>query len=203
MKFLIFDFDGTIVDSKSVYYHALETRLIKMGFSKNKIEKTIDLGLNISETLRNLGFSWFVRLFERRNIMKEVLSKVNQVKKCKDVDSLKKLNVRKILLSNSFDEFIYPVLKHLNLERVFDEVYGADDFENKEEFIKDYLERNWLKKNEVLYIGDRVTDVKLARKLGIKVVIISGKCSWNSKKDIKRAKPDYIIKDIKEMNKLI
>lgn len=203
IKLIIFDFDGTIVDSRQVYYHAIEKNLSYLGLHKKAADKLIDKGLSISESLKNLGLSWFTRFFMKRRIMKSVLNHAEQIKKCRDVSAIKTIKTRKILVSNSLDEFVMPVLKHLKLEREFSEIYGADNFSNKEKFVKDYLDSNWLKKEEVLYVGDRVADVNLAKKAGCISVIITGKCAWNSIKDIKKAKPDYILKDIKEIKKLV
>lgn len=203
MKLLIFDFDGTIVDSKKVYYHAIEKHLSNLGFSKKEIDEAIDVGLSISETLKKLGFKGVMSWLEKRKIMKEVLKKVNEIKKCRDADSIKRIKAKKILVSNSLDEFIFPVLKHLKLKQEFSEIYGADDFTNKEKFISDYLKKKKISKKEVYYIGDRIADIKLARKLGIKSIIISGKCSWDSRKDVLKARPDFLLFDLKDIPEIL
>ncbi|MBI5476027.1 MAG: HAD hydrolase-like protein [Ignavibacteriales bacterium] len=41
---LIFDFDGTIVDSKFVYYQAMNRHLSSF-FSKKEVDKAIDMGM--------------------------------------------------------------------------------------------------------------------------------------------------------------
>lgn len=202
-NFLIFDFDGTIVDSKQVYYHSMEKNLAHLGLHKRAIDNLIDKGLSISESLKNVGLSWFVRFYMKRKIMKDVLDKANIIKKCKDVDSIRKIKARKILISNSLSEFIYPILKHLRIMDEFDEIYGAEDFTDKTDFIKNYIIKNKIKKEQVIYIGDRVADVKLAKKIGCKSVIVTGKCAWNSKKDVMKAKPDYVLDDIKDVSRLI
>lgn len=203
MSLLIFDFDGTIVDSKSVFYTAIENHLIGLGFSKNKIENTIDIGLSIGETLKKLGLSRFFAWLERREIMKDVLKKVQEIKKCRDVNSIRSIKARKILVSNSLDEFILPVLKHLKIKNEFSEIYGADDFSDKGKFIKNYIQKRNINAEECYYIGDRVADIRLARKLGIKSVIISGKCSWDSRKQLLREKPDFLLFDLKDLKDIL
>jgi len=171
-KLLIFDFDGTIVDSKKVYYHAIESYLAELGLSKKESDEAIDVGLSINATLAKLGFGFVTRFFTKRKIMKKVLSHVNEIKKVKDAEHIKRLKAKKILVSNSLKEFILPVLKHLRIKDEFQEIYGADDFPDKADFIKDYIKKRGFSKEEIYYIGDRVADVKLARKIGIKSVII-------------------------------
>jgi len=202
-KILIFDFDGTIVDSKAAYYHSMNKHLTGLGFSKKQIDEAIDVGLSVAETLRKLGFSGIFRFWLKWKIMRDVLRKVNEIKKCRDVDSIRSIRARKILVSNSLSEFIFPVLKHLKLKKEFNEIYGAEDFSDKEEFIKKYLKRNKINPQDCFYIGDRAADVLLARKIGCKSVIISGKCSWDSRKEILQEKTDFVLDDIKDIKDIL
>lgn len=202
MKILIFDFDGTIVDSKKIYYNAIEKRLGNL-FRKKQLDKTIDLGMSLSGILTKLGVIPLVRWWEKRKIMGDVIKHVNDIKKCRDVDSIKNLPYKKILVSNSLSEFILPVLKHLKIKREFDEIYGVENFSDKAQFISDYIKREKISPNECYYIGDRVADVKVARKVGCISIIISNKCSWNTKKEVTKAKPDFIISDLIEMKGLL
>ena len=202
-RILIFDFDGTIVDSKKAYYHAIEKLLGKLGLEKKLADKTIDKGLSLMGTFKSMGFSRIKSWFLKRKVMKEVLQKVNEVKKCRDVESIRKLKCKKILVSNSLSEFIFPVLRHLRIEDEFDEIYGADVFEDKETFIQNYIKRNSINKKECYYIGDRVKDVIIARNLGIKSIIISNKCSWNSRKEILKEKPDFVLFDLIDIKEVM
>jgi len=202
-KILIFDFDGTIVDSKQVYYHAMNKHLEDYGFTRKEIDKAIDVGLSVAETLKKLKlgkiFSWFLK----RRIMKDVLINASKIKKCKDVDSIKNIKNRKILISNSLQEFVFPIIKHLKLKEEFDEIYTAENFDDKTKFIKNYVKRRKINKKNCYYIGDRATDAKLAGKVGIKSIIVVGKCAWDSRAEILNSKPDFVISDIREIRKLI
>jgi phosphoglycolate phosphatase-like HAD superfamily hydrolase len=200
-KILIFDFDGTLVDSKSVWYKTLEKHLGNLGLNKKEVDNIIDLGYNVSENLEELGLTKIENAVKMR-IMNDVVRQADKVKKCKDVDSIKKLKVRKILISNSVSEFIIPILERLKLKNCFQEIYGADSFDDKEEFVKEYLRKRKIRKKDVYYIGDRKADVVLARKVGCKSVIISGKCSWDSRKEVLASNPDFVLDDIKDLKKI-
>ncbi len=202
-KLLIFDFDGTIVDSKQAYYHAINTHLQDYGFSKKQIDEAIGVGLSLSETLKNLGFSPFIRWIEKRRIMKQVLKHASTIKKCKDVNSIKSLKNYKILVTNSLREFAMPILKHLSLKKDFREIYTADNFDNKQEFISEYLKKRKISPKDVFYIGDRAADIKLAGKIGCKSVIIAGKCAWDSRTTLIKLKPDFLISDVADLKKIL
>ena len=203
IKLVIFDFDGTIVDSKSAYYNSITKHVKPLGFSKERISEVIDLGLNLAETLRKFIPSTIYRWWVKRNIMADVLKEVDKIKKCHNVNHIKDIHTKKIVVSNSLSEFVIPILKHLKLKALFREVYCADNFNDKTEFISSYLKAHEINKGECLYVGDRVSDVNLAKKIGCSSVIVIGKCSWNSKKEIIQAEPDFVINDLADLNDII
>lgn len=202
-KLLIFDFDGTIVDTKAIYYRFLEKYMSDYGFTRKEIDKAIDLGLSIAETLKKMGFSWLEIWMLKRKITKGILRQAEKVKKCKNVDAIKEIKIRKILISNSISKFIFPVLSHLKLRDFFQKVYGAESFTDKEEFIKNLLKKEGVKAGNCFYIGDRVADIKVARKVKCKSIIVLGKCAWDSRKEVLEANPDYVVDDLGDIKKIV
>lgn len=200
---VIFDFDGTIADTRAVYYKSIFGLLKSRGFSNKSIERVIDLGTSLKKALHNLGLGFVSAWFLKRKIMAQVKRHVSEVKKCKDASSIKDIDEEKMLITNSLKEFAVPILRHLNLKTYFNEVYGADDFADKADFISEYLKKNNITKKDCFYIGDRVADVRLAKKVGCISVIISGKCSWNSRSELVRAKPDFLIEDLKDLKEIL
>ncbi len=204
-KTLFFDFDGTIVDTKSVYYKEIYNVVKIFGYKYDQVDKVIDMGLSLTRTLKSLGLSSIASWFTKRKITHNVANHVNEVKKCKDVDSIKNLNrdYDKILVSNSLKEFILPIVKRLGLKRCFREIYGSDDFSVKSDFLREYIARKKLDRRNCFYIGDRGADVEVAREIGCKSIIVSGVCAWDSRKEILKHKPDFIISDIKDLDKIL
>jgi len=203
IKLVIFDFDGTVADTKAAYYNSIMKRLNPMGFSRKRIDEAIDLGLNLGETLKKFIPSRIYRWWIRRKIMRDVLKEVNEMRKCHDVGHIHDIHTRKVLVSNSLSELVLPVLKHLKIKKYFHEVYCADDFDDKTEFIIKYLKNNKIKPEECFYVGDRVADIKLAKKIGMHHIIISGKCAWNSRKELLKAKPEFIVPDLIDVGRII
>ena len=202
-KLVIFDFDGTIVDSKTAYYNSITKHLSPFGFSKARITEAINLGLSLWDTLGEFIPSALQRWWIRRRIMKDAIKEARTVKKCHDSEHIKDIKTRKILVSNSLSEFVIPILRHFRMSRIFNGVYCADNFDNKTDFIINYLRTKKIKPKECFYVGDRVADVALARKVKCNSIIVYGKCSWNSKKEIMRAKPDFVIPDLILIKKIV
>lgn len=203
IELVIFDFDGIVVDSKRVYYDIINKYLNPMGFDKNRVDKIIDIGLNLSETLKKFVPSSVTRWALRKKIMVDVIRDVHKVRKCNDIEHIKDIRVKKILVSNSLSEFVDPIMKRLKIRKFFDRVYCADDFDDKEKFIRMYLKVHGIRPNECAYVGDRVADVKISKKLKCHGIIVSGKCAWDSKQEIVKAKPEFIIPSIKFLNRII
>ncbi len=202
-KLLVFDFDGTIADTKAVYYQVIHDKLKNFGYSYKQIDKVMDLGISLKRTLKRLGCSFIVSWFLHKQINRKVIGEVKKVKKCKDVDSIKHLKEDKLLVSNSLKEFIVPIVKHFKLKKQFKGIYGADDFSNKASFIKKYIKDNNLKKENCYYIGDVIPDIKIARKVGCKSIVIAGKCAWDSRAELLKEGPDFIVSSLKDLKKVV
>ena len=202
-KLLIFDFDGTIVDTKALWYNSSYAYLKFFGFKYNDIDRVIDLGFSLRRTLKKLGFNFLSLWILKRQISGKVRSHVNDIRKCKDVDSIRLIPGKRIIVTNSLKEFALPILKHLKLMDEFSEIYGADDFSDKTEFVSSYLKEKRIKKKDCFYIGDRVADVKLAKEVGCNGVVVLGKCAWDSKSQLIKAGPDFVIEDIAELKEIL
>jgi len=203
IKLVIFDFDGTIVDSKRAYYNSISRHLIPRGIKGDEINRAIALGLSLSETLKRFIPGFFSRWLMRRSIMGDVIGRVNGIKKCHDVSLIKEIPRRKILVTNSLSGFVYPVLKHLGIRNYFAEVHCTDEFGDKGKFIMTYLKLHGIRPNEAFYIGDRVSDIKLAKKLGLHNIIINGRCAWDSREEVLRAKPEFIVPDLRDVKRIV
>jgi phosphoglycolate phosphatase-like HAD superfamily hydrolase len=202
-ELLIFDFDGTIVNSKTLYYNLIYDELKGYGFSYNEVISFIDMGLSLSRTLEKIGLPFFKRIGLGRKIMKNVKKDLNKVTKCKDVNSIREIKKYKILMSNSSKKAILPILKHYKLKKCFKKIYGAENFYDKANFIKEYLQKKGIPKEKCYYIGDRIADVNVAKQAGCNSIIICGKCAWDSPKDLLEAQPDFIVSSIKDIQKIV
>ena len=92
IKLVIFDFDGTIVDSKRAYYNSISRHLIPKGIKGDEINKAVAAGLNLSDTLRRFIPGFLSRWIMRRSIMKDVVGRVKGIKKCHDVGMIKEIH---------------------------------------------------------------------------------------------------------------
>lgn len=202
IKLVVFDFDGTLADTKKLLLKIIEHNVEKFdiklnnGFLKSFGDKILD------ETLSVLGVEEHVFPSLAREIEFDFIKHSYLAPLCSGIMNLKKINKKKIILSNSIDEFIKEVLKK-NKITFFDEVYGCDRFENKREGFREIIKKYKVKPEEIVYVGDRPVDTALAKFVGCYSVILTHKASWSSKKDIENSKPDYIATSLNDLRKVI
>jgi len=205
IKILFFDFDGTISDARNLVLRSLMKIFDNYGynFPSSRIKKL--LGIKIPNILQILS----IKPKEMNKIRKEfyslLIKGIYSLKLCIPVAPLWKLKkkYKMIVISNSESSFIKKSAKQLKVDRLFNEIYGAEGFSSKDKLLKKLFRKYKIKPNQAVYIGDRYSDIEYARKAGCWAVSIHNKCSWSNLKEIKAQKPDFIIQDFSELNSII
>ncbi len=203
IKLIVFDFDGTLVDTKKSIFKIVKDTFDEFNYQITTALLKEHLGNKpIGEILKHLG----VKQEDIGSVIRHSNAQtIRASKKIKQADSLlvlKKLKQKKIIVSNNVSPFISAVLENLNIT-FFDKIYGAEDFETKEQKIKEIMKKEKLSPKEVIYLGDKTVDVDVARSVGCVSVIISHKASWSTRKEVAAKKPDYIIKNFSELQEII
>jgi len=183
-KILVFDFDGTITDSKKLYVNILHDSLLKASYLYPRSHIVKALGPKLEQSLLNL------KKFDRRTLKKLakeinsfVTKKAESLRICKNVKSeihrLKKSGkYRIILLTNSVHAFPVAFLKKNKMMKDFDMILGSEDFTTKEDALKKLAKRFKADIRDITYIGDRVGDFKVAKHVGSRIILPYA-CSWD------------------------
>lgn len=207
IKYVFFDFDGTISDARGSAVKSLVKVLDEYGyeFSRNEILKLIGDKLHI--VLKSLGID-AEHLDEVRDKFWNYFKKEASQGKIKTCVSLKPLwNLKKdyplIVISNSKTSFINASIKTLGIKSLFSKIYGTDKFGTKDEVLEKLFRKYKIHPHEAVYIGDRFSDIEYAREAGCYAIAIHNKCSWSDLKTIKKEKPDYVIKNFKTLGKIL
>jgi phosphoglycolate phosphatase-like HAD superfamily hydrolase len=208
IKYIFFDFDGTISDAKRLTYDKfLETlQTYNFKFSKQKLKDL--MGVKTRKILKGLGIDGRNYQKVKRKFYKNVMEEENikSLKLCSDVKPLykiKKQGVKLIVLSNSHRPFVTKSIKVLKIGDLFDKVYGSRPFRDKDQILRKLFRKYNVKPKEVLYVGDRFSDIDYAHKAHCYAVGIYNKCSWSTKTEILKEKPDFMIKNFEDLKKLV
>lgn len=208
---VIFDFDGTVVDSADDIIECL-----RQAYSSTPKYKNITIGRGIiGPPLREM-----IKLITP-GIKKELIEVIiREYHKCYDrcyfsrtmlfpgtYKLLNGLHVRGIRLFLVTNKPIYPtrkILRKLSVNHFADivtpDIVRAKNM-NKREMVA-YLMKKWkLGKRETLLIGDSASDVHAAHKNGIMVAgVLYG---YGNKNEIMRSQPDYICDNIWEIIEIV
>ena len=206
-KYLFFDFDGTISDAYDISYESLKKTLDDFGYKYEKTKLKKFLGNRMETIFNKLGLDNLKIKKARRRFYgyfkKAALN--GGIKLCVPIEplfELKKKGCKLIIVSNSETSFLKASIRKLKINGLFDKVYGADKFTTKDILLEKLFRKYKIKPSNAFYVGDRFSDVEFARKAGCVAVAIHNKCSWSSLSSIKKEKPDYIIKDFGELERV-
>jgi len=207
IKVLFFDFDGTILDSKEVALKTFSKTLKEYNYNINHKKISRLLGDKMKDILEGLK----VKKEDIKKVYKEFYKNLEKIRKqekakpCSNLNPLYELSKKypMIIVSNSKTSNIKKGLRELKIEKLFKNVYGADKFPTKDIIIKKLVKKQKIKFREAVFVGDRYSDIRYAKKAGVISVAISNKCSWSSKEELKAENPDYIIWDFEELKRLI
>ena len=137
-----------------------------------------------------------------------------RAKKCRSRKGVKKLlewlhknKIHSIILSNHTANGIVFQLKRLKLGRFIECILANDKLDtsmrkrNKAEKLEKYIKEKNFKKNQILIIGDSPEESEISKALHIKSALITD--GYYSTSRLKNSKPDFIINNLSELNRII
>lgn len=194
IKYIAFDFDGTLVDSKEVFLDIFNQIAEKRGFQK--------LNAGNIEYLRTLSIT------ERCNFLKVPLYKVpfiaieflKDYKKSIDrlvlIDGIREVleqlhnqGLELVIISSNSEKNIrtFLDLQGINCIR---QIFCSSNIFGKESLIRKFLKSSGLNASEVIYIGDEVRDIEACRKAGIPIIWVNW--GYDLREITEPHKPDFI-----------
>ena len=197
---IVFDFDGTLVDTKRAYIEMMGRAFDKFNLKIKSEDVAKTLVPTIRGTIERLLMrtkryeAQLVSSLEEETI--ELLSSlwVQHLKVDDDIiellEKLRENNCKLYLASNSHSSFVLPALKKLKLKQYFVEIITLDSgLESKRDMLVAVAHNSGIKVQDLTYIGDTIMDVELADSLGCKLIVLLTPRSWDfdKKRQLKKA----------------
>ena len=182
IRLIIFDLDGTLVDSGIDITNALNYAVMPYGLDEITVEKTVGMvGEGLSRLIEKLLGK------DRADIMPQVLERFIQYYSGHLADftrpypgvreTLERLpQYRKVVLSNKRENLSKRLLEMLGLLKYFDIVLGSDSVEERKPSPKPVLQilnMFSLKPEEAVIVGDSNYDIDAGKSAGVKTVAVT------------------------------
>lgn len=202
MKYIIFDFDGTIANTMP---HILDMAEELMGIKFTDYEVQKARNMTIKQVIKNYKIPLIklpTLLVKGRALMGKNIHKVSPVEGFEN--TLKKLDnlgyLVEVVSSNSSVN-IERFLKIYNLNKYFTKIHGNVGVFSKAQALKKVVKKSQIPKEDCIYVGDEVRDVEAAKKAGIKMIAVTW--GFNGEKILKDYRPDGIAINPTELIRLI
>lgn len=206
IRAIFFDFDGTISDARKLVSDGMFWLLEKEEYVFDKIKLNYLIGDKLEKIIKELHLEGDVN-YLRKKFYDRIVGQVDntKLKLVAPIKPLRELSKKYPLfvISNAESRFTKKCAKKLGVYDLFKEIHGAEGFKTKDEFMEKLFRKYKLKPHEVIYVGDRFSDIEYARKAGCWAVAIHNKYSWSTKKVILSEHPDFIIKDFEGLKKVV
>jgi len=214
MKFknIIFDFDGTLVDSKPGIiktFKQIAEELTTKKINEQQITQLIGLPLSKflgiilntdDQAIINKGSILFREYYSKDGINHNIVySGIKEI-----LIALKNSSYKLFIVSNRIEIFLKKILEQHGLEKYFIFVRGTDGTDTqskKADYVKNLMNKYQLNKKETIIIGDTEGDILAGKENSIYSVGITW--GYGTETDLVKAEADAICHTPQELQQFI
>jgi 2-phosphoglycolate phosphatase len=199
IKGVIFDLDGTLIDSYQAIYLSFQYVYQNMGLPPlpfDEVSKVVGLGLTrtFHDLLGEERTPEALRLFRKR--YEEVFR--NHTHLLPDVRSVLEAfygrGIQLAVATNKLGRFSRAIFEHFGMEKLFTVIVGDGDVpQNKPhpEMLYFAMEKMGLKKDVAVFVGDSVIDIQTAKNAEMKVYAVP--TGNTPREDLEKAQPTAVL----------
>ncbi len=193
--YLIFDFDGTLADSRRLSMQLFNSIADKYRFRKIQEEDIPELqALSAMEKMRWLKVSIWQLPKIAIDLMQRYKDAISLLQPYAGIAEMLRMlqaeGFRMSIISSNQSENIQLFLQQQGWT-MFDHVIGSNQLFGKHKSITGFLKKQSMKPSDVLYIGDEIRDIEACRKAGCDVYSVTW--GFDSAALLSKGKPNRII----------
>lgn len=177
IKYFIWDFDGVICDSADLAFE-IHNEICNYYTNLPKVSNCYDYANLIQggydeslmkylskEQLNDYFYKHREKIYEKRNELKLFLMVIEDIKNNK---------IPSIIITSTYEKVVKDVLQNNGYKLdLFKEVIGREKKGSKAEKLIELCKRLNIQLNEIIYIGDSLSDVDFCNKLGVNIIAVS------------------------------
>lgn len=211
MKAIIFDMDGTLLDSARAHAKAFKKVLGEQGFQISEQDVIDRFGMHSHEIVKqiapNIQEEKIVGVIKaknkvfRKHLRNGGVSMKQGVKKT--LKKLKKKGFKLGIASSDVKRNLVEDVKKFGLQALFDTITSAQEFVHPKphpEQLRTTAQKMGVKPEECVMVGDSKYDVIAAKRAGMKTVLVLGTLNEEQAKELE---PDHAIKKMEEVLNII
>ncbi|MGX7419430.1 HAD family hydrolase [Carnobacterium gallinarum] len=212
VKAVIFDMDGLIFDTETLYYRSSQEVADRLGLAFDYEYYTRFIGVSDEELHENLYRDFkdddkVARLIsESRTRLDEMVAEDGLIIKegfLELLDFLEENQIKKVVASSNVEELVRYFLERENLHHRFDYFVSGDDVKRAKPD-PEIFEKAWsdlgVAKNETLILEDSINGIRAAHDAGIEVIMIPDLIPPTSEAELKTV---AIYEDLSHVKKYI
>jgi len=205
MKYIIFDFDGTLADSTAVFASAWNTIAQKYKFKGIELKEIESLKkLSIAERSKLFDFPMYklpMILPQFYRLYRQSLNDVHLYDGIKEVlMEIDNKGYKILIISSNSQENILEFLKMNNIHCVSNVLSSTRIF-GKDKVIKKFLKDSGITPSEVFYIGDEQRDIVACKKVGVPIIWVSW--GYDAIEVVQQEEPEYKVNTPQEILNII
>lgn len=205
-KVIIFDFDGTIVDSRNTLINIVNDLADEFGYEKVTEEEAIRLSnLSSQDILRQSTIPLYKIPFLLRRIQREFNKYIIKLQPFAGINemvtSLQKEGYYLGIVTSNLQSNVADFLEQNQLSHCFEFIYSANNIFGKDKTIKKLIKQYQLPLEQTFYVGDETRDIKAAKKSKIRVVAVTW--GFNSAEVLAKYHPDFLIDQPAQLSQIL
>jgi len=205
LKYVIFDFDGTLANSNHLFMKAWNLYADQYDYDYVTEEDLVtSKNLTIHERAKKYRFPMHklpIILPKVYRYFKEHIDEVQLFEGISEMlNSLQQTGYKIVIISSNAKENIELLLKQQQVNAV-SQVLTSSRLFGKDTVIKKFMKQQKLTQDDVLYVGDEIRDIIACNKVGVPFVWVS----WglDGYELIEKENPSYVVHSPKELSELL
>ena len=209
-QLLVFDFDGTLVDTKKDIADSVNRTLKELDLrtlDREIVHTFIGKGVNhlMTRSLEGTGCDDLPRAIDAfmKHYEEHLMDQTDLFPNCRE--TLEHFaHKENTILSNKPTRFITRILDALDCRAPFSTIIGGDLMAEKKPDpggLHHILEQHGVRPEETLMIGDSLVDIETGRRAGVRTCGVT--YGHAGRESLETANPDWIIDDLSELKNFI